>query len=108
MPAVETLPPPKESRVRRVGKRKQQGDSGPEASRSAGRPTIGKQVNVRLPDELLQNLEYIGEALGLDLSNVIRMMLTEQQHVYLTRAREAKQKLGEAKPEGKQEGTDPR
>jgi len=56
--------------------------------RSAGRPAIGKQVNIRIPAGLLEELELIGEAKGLDLSNVIRMILTEKTPAYLEEARD--------------------
>jgi hypothetical protein len=105
MPAVDVLEQPGARVKRKVAKRRQPADEagGEEKPRSAGRPSIGRQINVRLPDDLLADLEFVCEALGLDLSNVVRMMLTEQRHVYLLRAREARQKLEEARKE--QEGS---
>lgn len=63
----------------------------PVPGQSPGRPAIGRQVNIRIPAELMTDLEYIGEALGMDLSNLIRTVLIEQLHVYLERARLAKE-----------------
>jgi hypothetical protein len=47
-----------------------------------GRKPIGKQVNVRLPDDLIARLRALGEPQLLDLSGVIRMILAR----YLERA----------------------
>ena len=52
-----------------------------------GRPSIGRQVNVRIPADLLVHLEEISAGMGLDLSNTIRMILTENHDDYLQRVR---------------------
>jgi uncharacterized protein YdeI (YjbR/CyaY-like superfamily) len=55
-----------------------------------GRPAMGKQVNVRIPDALMADLEAISLGTGLDLSDVIRMILTENKREYLDRLEQKK------------------
>lgn len=50
-----------------------------------GRPSMGRQVNVRIPDSLMADLETISGGMGLDISDVIRMILTENRQEYLDR-----------------------
>lgn len=57
-----------------------------------GRPTTGKQVNVRMPADILDDLQLISEELSLDLSNVIRMILSQQRHQYVEQVRAARAK----------------
>lgn len=78
---------------RDVSKKKpaKQGDEG-EGGEGVGRSAIGKQVGVRLPPDLLADLEFIGEEAGLDLSAVIRMILTQNRGEYVRAARERIQK----------------
>lgn len=54
----------------------------------AGRARIGKQVNVRIPDDLLEDLELIAKDFGLDLSAVIRMILTQCRGTYVKQIKE--------------------
>lgn len=46
---------------------------------------MGRQVNVRIPDSLMADLETISGGMGLDISDVIRMILTENRQEYLDR-----------------------
>jgi hypothetical protein len=50
--------------------------------------TGGKQLAFRAPDELLADLSFAADGLGLDLSNLIRMVLVENIRPYVERARE--------------------
>lgn len=75
-----------------MGKRRQDSDPKP----GPGRPAVGKQFGVRLPAELQTSLEEIGEGMGLDLSSVMRMILTEQHGTYLQRVRQRRQQEAEA------------
>lgn len=76
----------------------------PAPGQSPGRPPIGRQVNIRIPAELMTDLEYIGDALGMDLSNLIRTVLVEQLHIYLERARLAKEASDRARAKTRHEG----
>lgn len=68
-------------------------DNQPSEEKGVGRPSTGsKQVNVRLPSDLLADLDLIGEELSLDLSNVIRMILSQQRHQYVDQVRAARTK----------------
>lgn len=53
-----------------------------------GRPSIGKPVHVRIPLEIMADLELIEQAHGLDTSSAIRMILTEARHDIVERAKE--------------------
>lgn len=51
-----------------------------------GAPEKDKQVNFRASPRLSARLEYISEALGLDVSNLVRMVLNEKLDEYEARA----------------------
>lgn len=59
-----------------------------------GRRPIGKQINVRVPAALLDQLEEVEKDTGLDTSSVIRMILTQNIEGYVRLARERKQQGG--------------
>lgn len=59
--------------------------------RAAGRPAVGKQVNVRLSEELLSDLDYISKAYDADLSHVIRAILQEHAPAHVHRARQIRE-----------------
>lgn len=61
-------------------------DSDPPQPR-AGRPKIGDPVNVRIPPNLMSRMKRVEDVLGLDHSTLIRLVLTEQLHIYEQRAR---------------------
>lgn len=65
-----------------------------------GRPAMGRQVNVRIPDALMVDLEAISAGMGLDISDVIRMILTENKREYLDRLETKKKPKGKAKDGG--------
>jgi hypothetical protein len=46
------------------------------------KPEPGRQVNFRANDALYGRLERVAVALGLDISNLVRMVLHENLHVY--------------------------
>lgn len=72
-----------------------------DGQKSAGRPPTGKQVNVRIPLPIVADLEFIAESMGLDLSHVVRIILTDHVAQYLEEARERRHRLDAArKPEG--------
>jgi predicted DNA-binding protein len=50
----------------------------------------GKQVNFRASDDLYARLEETADALGLDLSNLVRMVLNEHLAEYEGRAEQIK------------------
>lgn len=56
-----------------------------------GRASVGRQIGVRIPPDLLADLEIIEAGMGLDLSSVIRMILTEHRTEYVERVRARKQ-----------------
>lgn len=68
--------------VGRRPKEKGDGDS------PKGRDSIGKQIGVRMPDDLTADLKFIAEAMGLELGPLIRHIITENIAQYLQRARE--------------------
>lgn len=68
---------------------------------SPGRKLIGKPINLRLPPELLADLDYVVDGLGLDRSNAIRTILAEQMYLYIERATLAKQNRERAKEAAK-------
>lgn len=55
---------------------------------SGGRPGVGRQINFRAPPDLVQRLETVAEALALDVSSLIRMVLAENLARYERRADE--------------------
>jgi hypothetical protein len=57
-----------------------------------GRPSIGKQTNVRLSESLIADLEYIAETLHTDLSHVIRVILAEHIAEYYERAKATRER----------------
>ena len=65
--------------------------------RDGGLPPIGKQVNVRLPQALLGDLDIIAQANNNDLSAVIRQVLSECVAPYVERARETIRRRQEAR-----------
>jgi Arc/MetJ-type ribon-helix-helix transcriptional regulator len=76
----------------RMAKKKPRGDS---SQPGPGRPAIGKQVNVRLPGEIIQDLEYIYRGLGMDSSEVIRFILRRHLHTLVNEARESLERTEE-------------
>ncbi len=59
------------------------------AKKSDGSPSDGKAINFRAPKRLAERLEHVADALGLDVSNLIRMVLSENLAEYEQRAEEA-------------------
>lgn len=57
----------------------------------------GKQINFRAPNDLASELEDVAEALGLDVSNLVRMVLRENLAQYRERADRIRQqkKIGD-------------
>jgi hypothetical protein len=53
----------------------------------ANRPA---QINFRPSAELMRRLRFVSEALGIDLANLSRMIITECLSTYEERARRAK------------------
>jgi hypothetical protein len=50
-----------------------------------GTASQGRQVNFRAQEDLFARLNAVGKALGLDMSNLVRMILYEQLAVYEAR-----------------------
>lgn len=86
---------PGSNRAASMAKKKQDIDS-PER----GRPFIGKQVNVRIPPQLLEDLEYIATAKQNDLSAIIRDILASHVAEHLRQARGIIEDRQRAKGEG--------
>ena len=57
-------------------------------AKKADRPSEGKQINFRAPPDLAERLEAVAEALGLDVSNLVRMVLKENLREYERRAKQ--------------------
>jgi hypothetical protein len=74
-----------EDQMARVRKQDDAGDATP--PNPPGRPGKGKQVNVRLSQEIIDDLDLIERAHGLDTSSAIRMILTETRKPLVDRAR---------------------
>lgn len=53
-------------------------------------PEQSKQVAFRLPQSLVDRLEAAGDLLGLDMSNLLRMMIIEKLPEYEDRGRKAR------------------
>lgn len=53
-------------------------------------PSGGKQVNFRTPDALYARLEAVAEALGLDIANLVRLIINENLKSYEQRAEQAR------------------
>lgn len=53
--------------------------------------SAGKQVSLRMPQSLNQRLEAVAEALGLDVSGLVRMVLSENLAPYERRAEQIRQ-----------------
>lgn len=65
-----------------------------------GRPSVGRQINFRAPPDLEERLKDTGEALGLDISALVRLILTKHIHIYEAEA-EAVRASRPAKPDPK-------
>jgi len=76
------------------------------------RKTVGKasrtspQLVVRLSDQQDEDLKAAAEGLDLDVSNLVRMILTEHLSEYIHRGLKAKKKLREARAELESSTTD--
>lgn len=57
--------------------------------------TNSKQINVRLSQQILDDIALIERAHGLDTSSAIRMILTEARHPIVQRARKILEERGE-------------
>lgn len=55
----------------------------------------GKQIAFRASDDLFEMLERAANGLGLDLSNLVRMVLREHIHEYLRRVDEIEKRQQE-------------
>lgn len=53
--------------------------------------SAGKQLSLRIPQSLVQRLEVTSVALGLDVSGLIRMVLSENLAPYERRAEQVRQ-----------------
>jgi hypothetical protein len=71
---------------------------GPQPRRRRGQPDLGRPgdspINFRAPDDLAALLEDVAEGLGLDISNLVRMVLYENLAPYEERAAQAKANRG--------------
>lgn len=83
---VETKDPPRPREAAPLAK-KASGGPGGAGRPGPGRPTIGKQVNVRLSDDVVSDLEYVAESLHTDISHVVRAILAEHVPEHVQRAR---------------------
>lgn len=54
----------------------------------------GKQVAFRAPDEMHERLEFVSAGLGVDMSNLLRMIVSENLHRYVRRVEELKKEQG--------------
>lgn len=98
MPAEATIVRPKTGgTVGRRPKEKGDGDS------PKGREAIGKQIGIRMSDDLTADLKFIAESLGLEVGPLIRLIVSENIAPYLRRAHEAVEKRKAARGEGQGE-----
>lgn len=51
-------------------------------------PSAGRPINFRAPPDLAARLDFVAERLGLDVSNLVRMVLYENLAAYERRARQ--------------------
>lgn len=94
--AVKTRPRPKATDPMGKKRSDDSGATNPESGgEGPGRPSIGKQVNVRIPPDLMADLEVIAKDSGLDISAVIRMILTQNRGGYIRQIRERRQQQGD-------------
>lgn len=63
--------------------------------RTEDKPSEGKQINFRAPNDLSERLDAVASGLGLDVSNLVRMVLYENLDQYEERV---------ARLKGKKEG----
>jgi hypothetical protein len=87
--AVKTRPTSREAND--VGRNKKDGNPA-EGGDERGRTPIGKQVNVRIPPDLLSDLQFVADDASLDISAVIRMILSQNVEVYVRQIRDRKQR----------------
>lgn len=80
-PATRTSP---------VGKKRNDADSSPA---DAG----GRSITFRAPSELAADLDDIADALSVDVSNLVRMVLRENLTSYRERAERVRQERAKAK-----------
>lgn len=76
----------------------------PSMASSKGRQPVGKQINFRAPPDLQSRLEDTAETLGLDVSALVRLVLTESLHPYESRAAEVRSRNPGPKKKPKSEG----
>ncbi len=74
-----------------VSKKKNPAVPPSEGHEGAGRPSIGKQVNVRIPNGMLADLELIAADGSLDISAVVRMILSHHVKTYVRQIQERRQ-----------------
>ncbi len=66
-------------------------------NKEPGRPSAGRQVNVRLSPQLIAELERIAEATGGDLSSAIRLVLTKHVPEHLAEADQVLERIKETR-----------
>lgn len=64
------------------------------------KPDAGRPITFRAPADLAEELDDIGEALGLDVSNLVRMVLRENLSQYRERADRARREMSKSKKGG--------
>ena len=57
-------------------------------------PSAGRPINFRAPVDLATRLDRVGEKLGLDASNLVRMILYENLPIYEKRVRQLEEEQG--------------
>ena len=61
------------------------------AKKTSDRPSDGRQINFRAGPDLFRRLDAVADGLGLDVSNLVRMILHENLHRYESRLDEIRQ-----------------
>ena len=54
----------------------------------------GKSIAFRAPQDLVERLEHVADGLGLDVSNLVRMVLKENLTPYEDRVRQMQERQG--------------
>jgi hypothetical protein len=62
----------------------------PEKKDSPKPPPLTRQVNVRFPEDIAERLEDAAAMLGVDSSNLLRMIVIENLPIYEERGRKAR------------------
>lgn len=88
--AADDLPPALRATCIPTGRILVQASTGLAEYEARGVPAVGRQINFRAPDDLTARLDAVAEALALDVSSLVRMVLAEHLSKYEHRADEVR------------------